>query len=239
VIDLLHPTHVLGRGDLASPVAGQLGQPDAAEEERHDQHGEDGRPERPPPRTGGRHLERPFVRTRGHAFQTGGALVRSDPEHLVDPDVRGTRLLAVAAGIAYLGIPGDLEGRRHRQHPEQGAVGTEVAAPEVGDEKRRHDERDQHPEGERRDVDEEEQHLHVGHLVVGRVEELLDRAGRHLHEHRPEEEGEKQVLDAAQGIVEPPGRLDLAPEHAATGGGQALGQRADRAEPGAKRLLQQ
>ena len=130
-----------------------------------------------------------------------------------------------------------LSGESERQRPEEGAVGAEVAAPGVGDDDGEDDEAEDHLQGERREPLEEVQHLHVGHAVVGRVEEVRDGGRAHLEEHGVDEEGQEQVLERAQREVEEARQAELPAEEALRQAGQHLRERADRAHPRAEGLL--
>ena len=189
------------------------------------------------PRRGGLDPQGPGHRAGGDAGQAGEALVGAHAREAGHGQVRRAGLRAEVAVDARGRVPRDLERREKGQRPEERAVGAEVAAPGVGNDDGEHGEADQDRQREGREPLEEVEHLHVGHPVVGRVEEVGDGERAHLEEDRVDEEGEEEVLDRPERQVDEARQAELPAEEALREAGQDLGDRPHRADPRAEGLL--
>ena len=230
------PGVLLGRQGIP-PVAGGPGEEEPPGEDAQDERGEGRRAHRAAPGRRGLDAQRPRDGARGDAGEAGEALVGRHPGELRHLQVRRAGLRAQVAVDARGRVARDLEGREERERPEEGPVGAEIAAPGVRDDDREKREADEHLDREGREPLEEVEHLHVGHAVVGRVEEVGDRGRAHLEEDGVDEEREQQVLERAQRQVEEARQAELPAEEPLRDARQHLRERADRADPGAEGLL--
>ena len=135
-------------------------------------------------------------------------------------------------------VAADGDGAEERGQRLHGSVGAGVAAPEIFD-----DDGEQHEDGDDDErggahAHEEVQHFDVGEDAVGLCHEVFEGGGAHAADDE-DEEGHEQVLDAAQGNVEPAGQDEVALEELAAQLPEVFGEGSDGAEPGAEGALEE
>jgi hypothetical protein len=204
-----------------------------APEEQHHQQGKDD-PRNGVP-SGGTHGERLVETAVTDATPAADTFRREHTLFMHDIDVGRADLAADAAGDAALGIAGDADRRQHRQQPQQGAVGTEVAAEGVFERQREEQERQDHPQRQGREVQEKIQQAHIGQFVIVRVDEGLQRPGRHGDGDGPDEESHQQILYPAQEYIQPARQARVAPKQLETGLPGTFRDSRHRADPGTER----
>lgn len=202
---------VLLAGDAALPAARQHGRTRDGHEEAHqegcvDRHGDGAR-------LRGRHGQGVLHRAGRHAAVASRAVVASDPLDLMHLDAGGADSRALSAVDAGGGSAGDFQWAQQGDESKQGTVGAEVAAPGVLDYHREGSENGQHDQARSGDPCEEQIHFHVGHAVVGAVEEERELLLEHA-EDRPQEEGQEEILEAPKEDIQPAGQRGVPPEEA-------------------------
>ncbi len=174
----------------------------------------------------------------GNTFHAAGAFDGADLDQFVDGQMRGAGFGALGAVDAGCGVATDFDGAEGGDDAEQSAVGAEEAAPEVLDGHGEQDEGGHDGDANQAEVAEEVQHLHIGEDAEGSLHEIPQRLGGHAEDNE-KEEGEQQVLEAAEGDVEPARKLQVAAEEAAAQLPEILRNGADGTKPGAEGFLEQ
>ena len=149
---------------------------------------------------------------------------------------------------AGLGALGTIDARGLRamdaQRTEQGSkaeqrsVGTQMAAPEVLHQNRRHYQDAEHDDGGLTQMAKEVQHAGVRDCAVGTVHELRNRFRRHVR-NGPDKKSQQQILHTSQGQIKPARQRKVTMEDLPPRAPQIFGKCSYGAEPTAKCLAQQ
>ena len=183
-------------------------------------------------------LQRVLCGADGDAAQAAGAFDGADLEELGYGEVRGAGFVALVAVDAGVGVAADFYRAHSGDDAHECAVGAEEAAPDVLDHQREERESGDDRDADEAHVAEEVEHLDVGDDAEGCEQELLEAFGGHGDDD-VEEEGEKKILQAAQGDVQPAGEGEVAAEEFVAELPEVFGYGADRAEPGAEGFFEQ
>jgi hypothetical protein len=136
MVDLLNATGILIGGNGVLPMTGDYGQTDSDDKDRG-HYNERGTPGEWKSAVGQREFERLGYRTGIDTGEAGIALIGAYAPELRNPNMCGAHVVAAVAVDAGLLFAGDLPWREEAGESDQCPIGTEKAAPESDEEKRR------------------------------------------------------------------------------------------------------